>query len=588
MKKRGDDKRKWHGVLIFLVMFLFIFGAFSLGFFSNFWGKITGKATGKIIDVDAILYDVSCEDIDNSLIGLGGSIHGVDWDSTGGHDDLGSFEFGKKDYISIPDDDELDFDDSLTIAAWVYYDKKIGSARLISKERYYPGYGAKWSYRFLNLDDGAFGYHDALLIQLSDDGTSNTLPVQVNHALKGLENKWLFHAATYDGETLKLYLDYPGNPNDPLIGAKDGDIEIFESRVGLGIGADSVGTWSFKGGMEDVLLLDEALSAEELKAVMDGNCLGSQPAPTEPSEDSQDIDGDGIINEEDNCIEVPNPNQIDTNLDGYGNACDADYDNNGVINSVDFNPLFLEAFNAQDPADVSNYLDFDFNGDGVVDGADFTFFNNAFSVGGPSGPSGLSCAGTIPCGEADEVEIIAPLNNETLEEFELIEAPLDFNETNLSEGTLETKNLTDEITGLLILEEDKAEVCGGCLFEDRCYPLGYRKNGNYCSDGGDFFNYLVDGSSCENDFECISNSCISGECVEIDELVEEEIGALKNFVVKTLCGVRGVFQVESFKNCVEKQFGPESIHGSEKDSGFVVQLSTTKKSYSAGEQVRFE
>ena len=58
--------------------------------------------------------------------------------------------------------------------------------------------------------------------------------------------------------------------------------------------------------------------------------------------------------------------------------------------------------------------------------------------------------------------------------------------------------------------------------------------------------------------------------------------------MKTLCGVRGVFQVESFKNCVEKQFGPESIHGSEKDSGFVVQLSTTKKSYSAGEQVRFE
>ena len=127
--------------------------------------------------------------------------------------------------------------------------------------------------------------------------------------------------------------------------------------------------------------------------------------------------------------------------------------------------------------------------------------------------------------------------------------------------------------------------------EDRCYPLGYRKGGNYCSDDGSFFNYLIERSSCENDFECIGNSCISGECVDIAELVEEEIGAFKNFVVKTLCGVRRVFRVESFDNCVEKQFGPESIQGigeSEEESGFVVQLSTTKKSYSVGEQIIFE
>jgi hypothetical protein len=526
-------KKRWHGIfiLIVLVMFFFSYWFVSSGFFGDFWGRITGKATGKFIDIEAILYDASCEDIDNSLSGLGGSIHGVDWDATGGHDGLGSFEFGKKDYISIPDDDDLDFEDSLTIAAWVYYDGDIGSARLISKERYYPGYGTRWSYRLLNLDNGAFGYHDGLLIQLSDDGTSNTLAVQVNHALKGLENKWLFHAATYDEETLKLYLDYPGNTNDPLIGTSEGDIEIFESKVDLGIGADSVGTWSFNGGMENVMIIDEALSAEEIKAVMNGGCVDEDLPSTEPSDDNLDIDEDGIANDVDNCLEVSNPNQTDTNFDGYGNACDADYDNNGIVNSVDFNPLFLGAFNAQDPNDVANYLDFDFNGDGVVDGADFTFFNNAFSIGGPAGPSGLSCAGTIPCGDVGGGGIDDL--NETLGEG-VIEDTLDFNETTLPGEVLETKNLTKEITGLLILEENKKELCNGCLLEDRCYPLGYRKGGNYCSDDGNFFKYLIERSSCENDFECIGNSCISGECVDIAGLVEEEIGAFKNFVVKTL------------------------------------------------------
>jgi hypothetical protein len=37
---------------------------------------------------------------------------------------------------------------------------------------------------------------------------------------------------------------------------------------------------------------------------------------------SRDSDGDGVLNEADNCPGVPNPSQIDSDGDGFGNACD--------------------------------------------------------------------------------------------------------------------------------------------------------------------------------------------------------------------------------------------------------------------------
>jgi uncharacterized protein (TIGR02145 family) len=51
---------------------------------------------------------------------------------------------------------------------------------------------------------------------------------------------------------------------------------------------------------------------------------------------SQDIDGDGILNENDNCPTVPNPNQEDIDGDGIGDACDevvVDIDGN-IYNTV--------------------------------------------------------------------------------------------------------------------------------------------------------------------------------------------------------------------------------------------------------------
>jgi len=106
-----------------------------------------------------------------------------------------------------------------------------------------------------------------------------------------------------------------------------------------------------------------------------------------------DVDGDAIANDLDNCRLESNPGQIDSNRDGYGNACDADYNDDGFVGLVDFLRL-RKGFGATtdspswDPA-------VDSNADGVIGSWDFARLRASF--GALPGPSALSCTGIVPC-----------------------------------------------------------------------------------------------------------------------------------------------------------------------------------------------
>jgi len=57
-------------------------------------------------------------------------------------------------------------------------------------------------------------------------------------------------------------------------------------------------------------------------------------------------------------------------------------------------------------------------------------------------------------------------------------------------------------------------VCNGCVFENKCYYYGFRKEGKFCSDSdSQFIKQKQADSSCENSFECSSNVCVSSQCV---------------------------------------------------------------------------
>lgn len=101
-----------------------------------------------------------------------------------------------------------------------------------------------------------------------------------------------------------------------------------------------------------------------------------------------DSDNDGVIDIEDNCTLIPNGpavpdaggnSQLDTDADGFGNSCDPDLDNDGLVNSLDLG-LFKAVLLSSDP-------DADFNGDGIVNSLDLGIFKKLFLM--PPGPSGL-------------------------------------------------------------------------------------------------------------------------------------------------------------------------------------------------------
>jgi hypothetical protein len=84
-----------------------------------------------------------------------------------------------------------------------------------------------------------------------------------------------------------------------------------------------------------------------------------------------DQDGDSIPDVNDNCPDVSNPEQTDTDLDGAGDACDDDDDGDTVLDDVDncpFNPN-PNQFDL-DGDGLGDVCDADIDGDGFVNDAD--------------------------------------------------------------------------------------------------------------------------------------------------------------------------------------------------------------------------
>ena len=79
----------------------------------------------------------------------------------------------------------------------------------------------------------------------------------------------------------------------------------------------------------------------------------------------QDIDGDGILNVVDNCPDFHNPDQSDLDGDEEGDLCDEDIDGDGVPNDIELNELYTDPMNAFSWSDNVSDGNADFDNDGV-------------------------------------------------------------------------------------------------------------------------------------------------------------------------------------------------------------------------------
>jgi hypothetical protein len=99
--------------------------------------------------------------------------------------------------------------------------------------------------------------------------------------------------------------------------------------------------------------------------------LGSRLSLTQIGSGAQpDSDGDAVIQGYDNCLSTANGDQLNTDGDTQGNACDADDDNDGVADATDRFPLDASESADTDNDGTGNNADTDDDNDTVADVAD--------------------------------------------------------------------------------------------------------------------------------------------------------------------------------------------------------------------------
>jgi hypothetical protein len=78
------------------------------------------------------------------------------------------------------------------------------------------------------------------------------------------------------------------------------------------------------------------------------------------------------------------------------------------------------------------------------------------------------------------------------------------------------------------VDQTQIPTCNGCSVNGTCFSLGYRMNGNFCSNNLTFIPQTEKNEACENSFECKGNICASGQCIS-ESLIKKVLKWLTSF-----------------------------------------------------------
>ena len=174
---------------------------------------------------------------------------------------------GDGDRVLIADDASLDVQ-SLTIAAWLQPQERATQYAISKATK--------------NGEDGfelSLSSRGPVFVRFNQDSSGNDYRVESDRSYPTDGTTWMHVAATYDGSTIKLYLD------GQLEASKAASFPLATNQLALSLGAQHDGTRPFLGGMDDVRIYNRALNAEEIATVHAGQPITPPDDPPPPPDD---------------------------------------------------------------------------------------------------------------------------------------------------------------------------------------------------------------------------------------------------------------------------------------------------------------
>ncbi len=185
-----------------------------------------------------------------------GTVNGATWDSTGGFDGKGAYDFSTS-YIDVGDPASLNNFDEITISVWVKPDTAINWIDILSKETgdyNTAGYGIRQS----GINTVAFAIRTGSKQEIIS-GTAYDL------------GSWNHIVGTYDGSTMTLY------KNGVSIGTRSTSGSITNSANNLNIGRRVSGSDRyFDGSIDDIQIFKHSLSPEQIQAIYQNRTINTE------------------------------------------------------------------------------------------------------------------------------------------------------------------------------------------------------------------------------------------------------------------------------------------------------------------------
>ncbi len=160
---------------------------------------------------------------------------------------------GRDDRVLIADDPSLDTENSLTISAWLKPEQQ--------STQYVVTKAAKKNVDGFELSLSSQG---SVFIRFNQDSSGNDFRLDSASDYPTDGNTWIHVAATYDGQTIRMYV------NGQLETSREATFAIGTNDLDVSLGAQHDGYRPFTGGLDEVRLFSRALSAADISTLYQG------------------------------------------------------------------------------------------------------------------------------------------------------------------------------------------------------------------------------------------------------------------------------------------------------------------------------